>query len=127
MTISDSILASMRATNEIFCLTVIGLRNVEALDSVYTPDAQILPPGVDLIQGLPAIKSFWSEAIEGLDIKSASLTTVSAESAGDAVVEIGRAQLTLAGGQVVPVKYVVHWKLDGSDWKWHTDIWNMNQ
>lgn len=127
MAVSDPILASMRKTNDVFCSTVIGLRDVEALDTVYTPDASILPPGAELIQGLPSIKRFWLQAIEGLDIKSASLTTVSAESAGDAVVEIGRAQLTLASGQVIPVKYVVHWKPDGHDWKWHTDIWNMNQ
>ena len=63
----------------------------------------------------------------GLDVKDASLSTVSAETAGEDVVEIGRAALTLAGGQVVPVKYVVHWKRHEGNWKWHTDIWNMNQ
>jgi hypothetical protein len=42
------------------------------------------------------------------------------------VVEIGRAELVLANGQAVPVKYVVHWKNEGGAWKWHTDIWNMN-
>ena len=127
MSLPDKTLAGMRKTNELFCSTAVRLRDMSALDRVYTPDAQILPPGADMINGLPAIKNFWLQAISGLDVKDASLTTVSAESAGETVVEIGRAKLTLAGGQTVPVKYVVHWKLHDGDWKWHTDIWNMNQ
>jgi ketosteroid isomerase-like protein len=127
MSLPDVILAGMRETNDIFCSTVIRLRDIEALDRVYTTDAHILPPGADLIQGVPAIKSFWLQAITSLDVKDASLTTVSAESAGDTIVEIGRAELTLAGGHIVPVKYVVHWKRIDNAWKWHTDIWNMNQ
>jgi ketosteroid isomerase-like protein len=117
----------MRKTNDLFCSTVVRLRDMEALDRVYTPDAQILPPGADMIQGVAAIKNFWQQAILGLDVQDASLVTVTAESAGDTVVEIGRAALSLKGGQVVPVKYVVHWKRHDGDWKWHTDIWNMNQ
>jgi ketosteroid isomerase-like protein len=127
VSLSDSILKGMRETNELFCSKVVRLRDMSALDNVYTPDAHILPPGADMIQGIAGIKSFWLSAITGLDVKDASLTTVSAESAGDTVVEIGRAELTLAGGQKVPVKYVVHWKRDRDAWKWHTDIWNMNQ
>jgi ketosteroid isomerase-like protein len=127
MSLPDTVLAGMRKTNDLFCSTVIRQRDMDALDRVYTPDAHILPPGADMIQGVAAIKSFWLQAITSLDVKDASLTTVSAESAGDTLVEIGRAGLTLAGGQIVPVKYVVHWKRHDGAWKWHTDIWNMNQ
>ncbi len=80
-----------------------------------------------MIQGVAGIKTFWMQAITGLDVKDATLATVSAEMAGQDVVEIGRAELSLAGGQSVPVKYVVHWKQHDGKWKWHTDIWNMNQ
>jgi len=127
MNIADAIVAGMRETNDLFCGKAIRSRDMSALDRVYTPDAQILPPGVDIIHGLAGIKNFWLKAIVTLDVKDASLTTVSAESAGDTVIEIGRAELTLAGDQSIPVKYVVHWKRDGETWKWHTDIWNMNQ
>jgi ketosteroid isomerase-like protein len=127
MSLPDTVLAGMRKTNDLFCSTVVRQRDMDALDRVYTPDAHILPPGADIIQGVAAIKSFWHQAITSLDVKDGSLTTVSAELAGDTVVEIGRAELTLAGGQIVPVKYVVHWKRDDGAWKWHTDIWNMNQ
>ncbi len=127
MDVPNAVLAGMRKTNDLFCSTVVKLRDMSALDHIYTPDAHILPPGAAMIHGVPGIKSFWLQAITGLDVKDASLSTVSAEMAGEDVVEIGRAELSLAGGQVVPVKYVVHWKLDDGVWKWHTDIWNMNQ
>ncbi len=127
MDVPSATLAAMRKTNDLFCATVVRLRDMSALDHVYTPEVHILPPGAEMIHGLPGIKSFWHQAVTGLDVKDASLTTVSAEMAGDSVVEIGRAALTLAGGQVVPVKYVVHWKRHDDAWKWHVDIWNLNQ
>lgn len=127
MSLSDSIVKGMRETNELFCSKAVRMRDMTALDHVYTSDAHILPPGADMVQGITGIKSFWLSAITGLDVRDASLTAVSAEAAGDTVVEIGRAELTLGGGQTFPVKYVVHWKRDGERWKWHTDIWNLNQ
>jgi ketosteroid isomerase-like protein len=127
MDVPSATLAAMRKTNDLFCATVVRLRDMSALDQVYTPEAHILPPGAEMIHGLPGIKSFWLQAITSLDVKDASLATVSAEMAGDTVVEFGRAALTLAGGQVVPVKYVVHWKRHEEAWKWHVDIWNLNQ
>jgi ketosteroid isomerase-like protein len=127
MKLPDTILLGMRKTNELFCSTAIGLRDMNALDYIYTANAHILPPGAEMIDGMPAIKNFWLQAVTSLDVKEATLTTVSAEAVGDDVVEIGRAELTLADGRRVPIKYVVHWKLEGTAWKWHTDIWNLNQ
>src|ERR1700739_4191074 len=96
VSLSDSILKGMRETNEMFCSKAVRMRDMTVLDHVYTADAHILPPGADMIQGIAAIKSFWLSAITSLDVKDASLTTVFAESAGETVVEIGRAELTLA-------------------------------
>jgi ketosteroid isomerase-like protein len=127
MNLPDATLAGMRKTNDLFCSTAIGLRDMNVLDHVYTADAHILPPGAEMLDGMPAIKSFWLQAVTGLDVKGATLSTVSAEAVGDDVVEIGRAELTLADGRRVPIKYVVHWKFEENAWKWHTDIWNMNQ
>ncbi len=127
MDVRSTTLAAMRKTNDLFCNTAVRLRDMSVLDHVYTPEAQILPPGAEMIQGPAEIKSFWVQAVSALDIKDARLTTVSAEMAGDTVIEIGRAALTLGGGQVVPAKYVVHWKHHADAWKWHIDIWNLNQ
>ena len=100
MDVPKAVLAGMRKTNDLFCSTVVRGRDMNALEQVYTPDAHILPPGAELIAGVAAIKAFWLQAITGLDVKDASLSTVSAETAGEDVIEIGRAALTLAGGQV---------------------------
>jgi ketosteroid isomerase-like protein len=120
-------LDGMQKTNDLFCSTAIGRRDMNVLEHVYTADAQIMPPGAETISGMAAIKDFWLQAVTGLDVKGATLTTVSAEAAGDDVVEIGRAELTTGSGHKVPIKYVVHWKFEKNTWKWHTDIWNMNQ
>ena len=106
---------------------VVTNREINALDNIYTVDARILPPGADSIQGRAQIKGFWQQAIAGLGVRDAKLTTVDAQAAGDSVIEVGRADLTLDAGQILTVKYVVHWKEEDGIWKWHTDIWNMNQ
>jgi ketosteroid isomerase-like protein len=125
--IPDSVAAAMRQTNQLFNSEVSEKRNFTALDRVYTADARILPPGAPMVQGREAIKGFWQQAMAGMDVKSVVLATVDAEMAGDSVVEIGRADLSLNNGQTVTVKYVVHWKQEDGLWKWQTDIWNPNQ
>ena len=127
MSVSDAVLAAMRQTNEIFNSEVGGKRNIDALDRVYTQDATILPPGGPMVEGRAHIKEFWSQAIAAMDVAGVTLTTVKATQAGDTVVEIGRADLTMKSGQSATVKYVVHWKQEDGAWKWHVDIWNMNQ
>jgi ketosteroid isomerase-like protein len=127
MDVPDSVRAGMQQTNALFESEVVRKRDIDALDKVYTTDARILPPGADLIEGRAAIKEFWRQAIASLGVTDARLTTVDAEAAGDTVVEVGRAELTLGEGHAVAVKYVVHWKEEDGAWKWRIDIWNMNQ
>jgi len=120
----------MSQTNELFNREVVGNRNMNALDEVYTADARILPPGSPMISGRQAIKEFWSNLIEGSNAKSAVLTSIDVMPAGDAIVEIGSATLTVQpqgqGTSEMQVKYVVCWKQEDAKWKWHIDIWNPN-
>jgi ketosteroid isomerase-like protein len=125
--VSDAVLAAMRQTNDLFTSEVGAKRNIDALDRIYTAGARVLPPGAPMIEGRAQIKSFWAQAIAGMNVQAVTLATVQAEPAGDTVVEIGRAELTLENGQTVAAKYVVHWKQEDATWKWHTDIWNLNQ
>src|SRR5271169_2804944 len=96
--VSDSILAAMRATNELFVTEAVHNGNIDGLDRVYTVNARILPPGAPMIEGRDQIKAFWKQAIAAMGVKSASLTTVDAEATGDSIVEIGSASLTVADG-----------------------------
>jgi ketosteroid isomerase-like protein len=127
MIVSESVLAAMRRTNELFNSEVIGKRNIDALDRIYTVQARILPPGAAMIQGREQIKEFWKEAIAARGVSSVTSTTVDAEPAGDGVIEIGRADSQLGGGNLVTAKYVVHWKQEDGEWKWDVDIWNRNE
>src|SRR5260370_439863 len=121
---------AMAATNDLFNKEVFGRRNFAALDDVYTADARLLPPGAPMISGREAIKKFWSDLVQSAHAKSAFLTSVEVMPAGDGVVEIGRATLTVEppgqSAAQMEVKYVVYWRQENSRWKWHVDIWNPN-
>jgi ketosteroid isomerase-like protein len=126
----DSIRRAMQSTNDLFNTEVFGNRNFGALDDVYTADARILPPGAPMISGRESIKAFWTNMIQAANAKSAVLESVEVIPAGDGVVEIGRAVLTIepqGAPAQIEAKYVVHWKQEDGRWKWNVDIWNANE
>ena len=126
----DQIRLAMASTNDLFNTEVFGKRNFNALDDIYTANARILPPGAAMVSGRQAIKEFWSNLIQSVNAKSAVLTSVDVIPAGDGVVEIGSANLTVQPqGQPateMDVKYVVYWRQEDGRWKWDVDIWNTN-
>ena len=99
-----------------------------AVAAIYTDDARLLAPGMEIIQGRDSIQQFWQGGIEQLsDIK---LTVVDAEALGDnAVREIGTFTARTKGDQPQDVsgKYLNIWEKVGDEWKLATDIYNMNQ
>jgi ketosteroid isomerase-like protein len=121
---------AMADTNDLFNVEVFGKRNFDALDDIYTSGARILPPGAQMISGRKAIKDFWSNMIQSVNAKSATLQSIDVMPAGDGAVEIGRAVLTVEPEGQPPaqmeVKYVVYWQQEQGRWKWHVDIWNTN-
>jgi ketosteroid isomerase-like protein len=120
----------MAETNDLFNAEVFGKRNFAALDQIYTSTARILPPGAPMIAGREAIKKFWSDLVLSANAKSAVLTSVDVMQAGEALVEIGGATLTVEPAGQSPsqmeAKYVVFWREEDGRWKWHVDIWNSN-
>jgi len=120
----------MALTNELFNREVFGKRNFAALDDIYTSGARILPPGAPMISGPEAIKKFWSDLVQSANATSARLVSLDVMPAGDGVVEIGKATLTVEPAGQSPaqleVKYVVYWRQEDGRWKWHVDIWNAN-
>jgi ketosteroid isomerase-like protein len=126
----DQIKLAMASTNDLFNTEVFQNRNFDAIDQIYTADASILPPGAPLVSGRPAIKSFWSSLIAAANAKSAVLSSIDVMPAGDGIVEIGSAKLTIEpegqGPTEVELKYVVYWRQEDARWKWHVDIWNQN-
>ena len=126
----SEIKARMAATNGLFNTEVFGRRNFDALDRIYTANARILPPGTPMVSGRESIKQFWKDLVIGAHATSAMLSSLDVMDAGDGMVEIGRAVLTVAPPDQpvaeMEVKYVVFWREEDGDWKWHVDIWNSN-
>ena len=96
-----------------------------AAQETYTRDARVLAPDVPMQEGRDAIAQFWVGAAQQLGITSVALSTVEVQSLGEGAYEIGRATLTLGGGQEATAKYVVIWRQEDGQWRWHVDIWNM--
>jgi ketosteroid isomerase-like protein len=127
MTVSEDVRKAMQETNERFCREVVANGKFDAIGSIYTKGARVLPPGAPMmVKGQDAIKGFWKAAIAALGVTGAKLTTVDAEMAGDTVVEIGAAELELGAKGTASAKYIVHWKREDGRWLWDKDIWNMN-
>ena len=125
----DAVKHAMARTNEIFTTEVVVKKNLAALDDIYTTDARILPPGAPMVTGRDGIKAFWGNVIQSLNASSAVLASIDIIPAGDGVVEIGRATLTVepqGAAMQMEVKYVVYWRQEDGGWKWHVDIWNSN-
>jgi uncharacterized protein (TIGR02246 family) len=97
-----------------------------AARDTYTADARILPPGAPMVQGREAIAQFWVAAAQQMGITAVRLHTLDLQPIGDGAYEIGRAVLTIAGGQSAEAKYVVLWRQEDGRWRWHVDVWNMD-
>jgi ketosteroid isomerase-like protein len=126
----EQIKHAMQSTNDLFNAEVFGKRNFAALDDVYTRNARILPPGAPMISGREAISKFWSDLVQLSNASSAVLASVDVMPAGEGMVEIGKATLTVEppgqSATQMEVKYVVFWQQEDNRWKWHVDIWNQN-
>jgi len=123
---STDIRAEIVACNTRF-VAAFGRGDAAALASLYTADAQLLPPHSDAVTGRDAIRAFWQGVID-LGLKGAVLDTVEVEGVGETAIEVGRYTLRVAGGLVADAgKYVVVWKREGGAWKLHRDIWNTSQ
>ena len=92
----------------------------------YTRDARVLPPGAEIVQGRDRIAEFWAAAAPQMGVQRVELSTLDLQALGDEAYEIGRATLTLAGGQRATPKYVAVWKYEDGAWRRHVDIWNMD-
>jgi ketosteroid isomerase-like protein len=123
---NPTVAPDIQKTNRIFEEQVVAQRNIDALDRVYTQNARILPPGAEMISGRENIKNFWKTAMDSMGVQTVKLQTLEFEPLGDNGFEIGRARLhfAAAGAQPVDVKYVVLWKRESGDWKWHVDMWS---
>jgi uncharacterized protein (TIGR02246 family) len=98
--------------------------------AVYTVDATILPPGAPRVKGRGPIQQFWQGVMDS-GVRAVALQTDDLEVSTDLAREIGTATLTARAEdgteQTMTAKYVVVWKRQDGEWRWHTDIWNTDE
>lgn len=112
------IVAANKKFMEIFNKGTTGIADL------YAAEAELYPPNGDVIKGNTAIEPMWKGAFDA-GIKNVKLETITAEPAGDKVIETGRYNLSGADGSAIDSgKYIVIWKKENEDWKLYQDIWN---
>ena len=120
LTLSDpkeTIIAANKKFMEIFNKGTAGIIDL------YATDAELYPPNSDALKGT-AIGTYWKGGFD-MGIKNVKLETISADSAGDHIVETGKYTLAGADGKTIDFgKYMVIWKKEKGEWKLFKDIWN---
>ncbi len=120
-TFEDAIQSNNRAFESAF-----ARGDAAGLAAAYTSGAKALPPNGQSVAGRSAIQQFWQGVIN-MGVKKVTLETKELEQAGDTAYEVGQAVLYSADAKVIDTaKYIVVWKQDDGQWKWHRDIWNSN-
>jgi uncharacterized protein (TIGR02246 family) len=102
-----------------------------ALAAMYTDNATMLPPGMEMQRGRAAVQKT-ATALLGSGIRNFTLASVDvAQIAPDTAREIGRFTLEARDPKKrwvkIEGKYVVIWKLVGGKWLLDVDIWNANR
>jgi ketosteroid isomerase-like protein len=97
----------------------------EALSSMYTDDAKLLPPNSPIIEGRPAIREFLRKLFidEGVPLE---LTQREVSVVGNFAYRDGVLSQHHKDGTTEIGKFVQLWKYTDGDWKLHRVIWNMN-
>jgi uncharacterized protein (TIGR02246 family) len=94
------------------------------MPSLYTSDAQILPPNGEAVIGADAIAQFW-QAFSELGIAEARPVTLEVIPMGDYALEVGETSVFGEDGALVDRgKIMVLWKKEEGVWRMHRDTWN---
>jgi len=98
--------------------------DAEALASLYTVDAKILPPNMDMLEGKDSIQAFWQGALD-MGIKSFKSEMIDMDASGNLGYFVGK--YTLYGNdnqEVDQGKWISVLKNIDGKWKVHRDIFN---
>jgi uncharacterized protein (TIGR02246 family) len=118
--------AAVAAANQRF-MHAFAQGDAAGLASLYTEDAQLLPPGGEITRGWEAIRAFWQAAMDS-GVSAVRLEIAEVENHGDTAIEVSRYTLLGADDQVLDYgKYIVIWKHARGAWKLHRDIFNTNR
>jgi ketosteroid isomerase-like protein len=114
----------MQLTNRRFEVALARM-DAAAVAELYTFDGQVLAPNLRAVTGRQAIERIWQVMIQ-MGVQRVVLMTLEVElCCHELAYELGRAILRNETGAVVDtLKYMVIWKQEAGQWKWHRSIWN---
>ena len=95
--------------------------DAKALAAIYAPEAMLLPPNAEFVQGRESIEEFWAGFIEGV---KGELEIQEVLVQGDLANLLGTYILDGDGKVVDRGKYVEIWKRGSGQWGLYRDIWN---
>ena len=125
-TVSPDVRMKIDSVNRAFESAIARGDAAAAARDVYTLDCTIMPPGTPAIHGREAAEQFWPAAAAQLGIRDVRLSTLELHALGGGAYEVGRATLSFANGGEATAKYVVIWREQDGQWRWHVDIWNLD-
>ena len=98
--------------------------DVGNIGSLYTEDAKILPPNMDMLEGRDTIQKFWQGALE-MGIKSYQPEIIEVEYSGNLGFFLGKYTLYGDGNKIINKgKFVTVFKNVDGEWKVYRDIFN---
>lgn len=119
----NSIRSEIESANERF-MAAVRTRDEEAFVGLYSPDAVLLLPGREPLEGHAGARTFFS-SFEARGVREVRLTTIEVEGVGDMAWERGASEAVGAGGAIKGTgKYIVIWKRGPGGWQLHRDILN---
>ena len=94
------------------------------IGNLYTEDAKILPPNMDMLEGRDSIQAFWQRALE-MGIKSYQPEILEVEYSGNLGFFLGKYTLYGDGNQVINKgKFITVFKNIDGEWRVYRDIFN---
>ncbi len=100
-------------------------RDAQALTSLFTSDAQLLPPGQPVVKGREAILGFWRRAFGDAPVALA-LVPAAGESVPGLAWEGGDWEARSETGPSRTGKYLIVFRRVGRDWRIQREIWNQD-
>jgi len=121
-----NVTTEIRLSDEQFT-AAFAKHDAQAVASLYTAEAKLLPPNNDFVGGRPAIQTFW-QGVMNAGVAGATLTIEEAVGTDSVTVEVGRYTLSDSAGKTIDEgKYIVWWKRTPEGWRLHRDIWNSSR
>jgi ketosteroid isomerase-like protein len=120
---TKNVAKEIHETNEHF-MKAFRAGDAAAVASLYTRDAQLLPPNYDAVNGTEAIEAFWQGFID-MGLMEVQLVSREVIPMGEMAVEIGEYSVFGQGETLLDRgKLMVVWKKENGVQRLHRDIWN---